>query len=115
MLRLSKRLVAEAVGTALLLTAIVGSGIMGERLASGNVAIALLANSIATGGALACLITALGPISGAHFNPVISLADAVRGGLSWSDNVRTFRHYLTARGTSADLRLSRAAQFPAAV
>lgn len=56
MLRLSKRLVAEALGTALLLTAIVGSGIMGERLASGNVAIALLANSIATGGALVCLI-----------------------------------------------------------
>jgi glycerol uptake facilitator-like aquaporin len=84
-LRLSKRLVAEALGTALLLSAIVGSGIMGERLASGNVAIALLANSIATGGALVCLIAALGPISGAHFNPVISLADAVRGGLSWSE------------------------------
>ncbi len=85
MLRLSKRLVAEALGTALLLTAIVGSGIMGERLASGNVAITLLANSIATGGALVCLIVTLGPISGAHFNPVISLADAVRGGLSWSE------------------------------
>lgn len=58
---------------------------MGEKLASGNMAIALLANSIATGGALVCLIAALGPISGAHFNPVISLVDAMRGGLSWSE------------------------------
>lgn len=83
--RLSKRIVAEAIGTGLLLTAIVGSGIMAERLASGNAAIALLANSISTGGALICLIAALGPISGAHFNPVVSLADAMRGGLPWSE------------------------------
>jgi glycerol uptake facilitator-like aquaporin len=82
---LSRRLVAEGLGTALLLTAIVGSGIMGERLAAGNIAIALLANSIATGAILVCLISALGPISGAHFNPVISLADAMRGGLSWTE------------------------------
>lgn len=58
---------------------------MGERLAAGNVAIALLANSIATGAILVCLISALGPISGAHFNPVISLAVAMRGGLSWTE------------------------------
>jgi glycerol uptake facilitator-like aquaporin len=71
---LAKRLVAEALGTAMLLAAVVGSGIMGERLAGGNVAIALLANSIATGGALVALILTFGPISGAHFNPVVTLA-----------------------------------------
>jgi glycerol uptake facilitator-like aquaporin len=85
MSQLSRRLVAEAIGTAFLLVAIVGSGIMGERLDGGNVAIALLANSVATGGALLCLIAALGPISGAHFNPAVSLADAMRGGLSWRE------------------------------
>lgn len=73
---LPKRIVAEAIGTAMLLSAVVGSGIMGERLAGGNVAIALLANSIATGGALVALIFMFGPISGAHFNPVVTLADA---------------------------------------
>lgn len=78
---LSRRLMAEAVGTALLLTAVVGSGIMGERLSGGNVAIALLANSLATGGALIALILAFGPISGAHFNPAVTLADAWQGGL----------------------------------
>jgi glycerol uptake facilitator-like aquaporin len=71
---LSKRLVAEALGTALLVAAVVGSGIMGVRLAGGNVAIALLANSLATGGALVALIVTFGPISGAHFNPIVSLA-----------------------------------------
>jgi glycerol uptake facilitator-like aquaporin len=75
---------AECIGTALLLAAVVGSGIMGDRLAGGNVAIALLANSIATGAALFVLILTFGPISGAHFNPAVSLADAFRGGLSWS-------------------------------
>jgi glycerol uptake facilitator-like aquaporin len=84
---LNKRLAAEAVGTALLLAAIVGSGIMAERLASENLAIALLANSIATGGALVCLIAALGPISGGHFNPIVSLADALGGGLTWVELV----------------------------
>jgi glycerol uptake facilitator-like aquaporin len=77
-----RRVVAEALGTALLLTAIVGSGIMGQRLAGGNVAVALLANSIATGGALVCLIAAFGQISGAHFNPAVSIADALQGGLT---------------------------------
>ncbi|MGB8909106.1 MAG: MIP/aquaporin family protein [Candidatus Cybelea sp.] len=85
MLQLSRRVVAEAIGTAFLLAAIVGSGIMGERLDGGNIAVALLANSIATGGALLCLIAALGPISGAHFNPAVSLADAMRGGLAWRE------------------------------
>src|SRR3989442_2810310 len=70
---------AEAVGTALLLAAVVGSGIMGERLAGGNAAIALLANSFATGFALIALIIAFTPRSGAHFNPVVTLALAVRG------------------------------------
>ncbi len=82
---LSRRVAAEALGTAFLLLAIVGSGIMAERLAGGNVALALLANSIATGGALVCLIAALGPISGAHFNPAVSLADAIRGGIPWRE------------------------------
>jgi glycerol uptake facilitator-like aquaporin len=79
--------VAEALGTALLLATVVGSGIMGERLAGGNVAIALLANSIATGAALVALILTFGPISGAHFNPAVTLADASLGGLAWRDVV----------------------------
>ncbi len=82
---LPRRLAAEAVGTALLLAAIVGSGIMGERLAGGNVAITLLANTLATGGALVALILAFGHISGAHFNPAVTLADASQGGLAWRD------------------------------
>lgn len=71
--------VAEAVGTALLLAAVIGSGIMGERLSGGNVAIALLANAIATGGALYALIVLFGPISGAHFNPLVTIALAIGG------------------------------------
>ncbi|PYN84454.1 MAG: aquaporin family protein [Candidatus Rokuibacteriota bacterium] len=82
---LGRRLVAEAVGTALLLAAVVGSGIMGERLAGGNVAVALLANTLATGAALVALILTFGSISGAHFNPAVTLADASRGGLAWSE------------------------------
>jgi glycerol uptake facilitator-like aquaporin len=78
-----KRLVSEAVGTALLLAAVVGSGIMGERLAGGNVALALLANTVATGAALVALILTFGPISGAHFNPAVTLADATQGGIPW--------------------------------
>ena len=68
-----RRLVAEALGTALLLVAVVGSGIMAERLAGGNAAIALLANAMATGAALVVLITIFGPLSGAHFNPAVTL------------------------------------------
>jgi len=82
---LPQRLVAEAIGTAMLLAAVVGSGIMGERLAAGNVAVALLANSIATGGALVALILTFGPISGAHFNPAVTLAIAWQRGVAWRE------------------------------
>jgi glycerol uptake facilitator-like aquaporin len=89
--------VSEATGTALLLAAVVGSGIMGERLAGGNVAIALLANSLATGAALVALILTFGPISGAHFNPAVSIADASQGGLS----VRELAVYVLAQVAGA--------------
>src|ERR1700722_19780281 len=82
---LGSRLTAEFIGTAFLLAAVVGSGIMGERLSGGNVAIALLANTIATGAALVALILAFGSISGAHFNPAVTLADAWEGGLPWRE------------------------------
>ena len=82
---LRARITAEFVGTAFLLAAVVGSGIMGERLAGGNVAIALLANTIATGAALVALILTFGPISGAHLNPAVTLADASQRGLPWSE------------------------------
>ena len=82
---LTKRAVAEFVGTAFLLATVVGSGIMGEHLAGGNVAIALLANTIATGAGLVALILTFGPVSGAHFNPAVTLADASQGGLAWRE------------------------------
>lgn len=82
---MARRAVAEALGTAFLLAAVVGSGIMGDRLAAGSVAIALLANTISTGAALVALILTFGPISGAHFNPAVTLADAWQGGLPWRD------------------------------
>ncbi|HEX9674244.1 MAG TPA: MIP/aquaporin family protein [Burkholderiales bacterium] len=84
-MNLARRLAAEAIGTAYLLAAVVGSGIMGERLAAGNVAIALLANAVATGCALVALILALGPVSGAHFNPAVSLAMALERALPWHE------------------------------
>jgi glycerol uptake facilitator-like aquaporin len=77
-----RRLAAETLGTAMLLVAVVGSGIMGERLSDGNVAVALLANALATGAVLVVLITILGPLSGAHFNPCVSLFFALRGEMS---------------------------------
>jgi glycerol uptake facilitator-like aquaporin len=80
-----RRAAAEALGTALLLAAVVGSGIMGERLAGGNIAMALLANTLATGAMLAALILTFGPISGAHLNPAVTLADATQGGLPWRE------------------------------
>src|SRR4051812_26432559 len=80
---LMRSVVAECLGTSLLLAAVVGSGIMGDRLAGGNVAVALLANSVATGAALVALILTFGPVSGAHFNPLVSFADASQGGLTW--------------------------------
>ena len=79
----ARRLAAEALGTALLLAIVVGSGIMGERLAGGNDAIALLGNTLATGAGLVVLITVLGPISGAHFNPAVTLAFALRREIGW--------------------------------
>ncbi len=80
---LPKRLVAEALGTAFLLAAVVGSGIMAQRLAGGNGALALLCNTLPTGAILAVLILTFGPISGAHFNPAVSLAFSLRRELSW--------------------------------
>jgi glycerol uptake facilitator-like aquaporin len=80
---LSRRLAAEGLGTALLLATVVGSGIMAERLAGGNLAIALIGNTIPTGAILVVLILIFGPVSGAHFNPAVSLAFALRGELSW--------------------------------
>ena len=94
---ISRKLVAEFLGTAMLLAAVVGSGIMAERLSAGNNAIALLANTIATGAALVALILTFGPISGAHFNPVVTFCDACQGGISWRDAVL----YLIAQFTGA--------------
>ena len=82
---LLRRAVAEFTGTLFLLAAVVGSGIMGERLAAGNVALALLANTIATGTALVAIILAFGSISGAHLNPAVTLADAWQGGIPWRE------------------------------
>jgi glycerol uptake facilitator-like aquaporin len=84
---LRRRLTAEFFGTLLLVATVVGSGIMAERLANGNVALALLANTIATGATLVALILTFGPISGAHFNPVVSVADALEGGLPLSETL----------------------------
>jgi glycerol uptake facilitator-like aquaporin len=84
-LPLGRRAVAEAVGTGFLLVAVVGSGIMAERLCGGNVGLTLLANAIATGGALLALISCFAPLSGAHFNPVVSLVLAGEGKLAWRD------------------------------
>ncbi|HEX3905149.1 MAG TPA: MIP/aquaporin family protein [Polyangia bacterium] len=82
---LLKKAAAEGLGTALLLAAVVGSGIMGEELARPNVALALLANTVATGAALVALIITFGPISSAQFNPVVTFADASQGGLPWRE------------------------------
>jgi glycerol uptake facilitator-like aquaporin len=84
---LRARLTAEFLGSAFLVAAVIGSGIMGERLAGGNTAIALLANTIATGAALVALILTFGPISGAHFNPAVTLADAIEHGIPWPEAV----------------------------
>jgi glycerol uptake facilitator-like aquaporin len=82
---LARRLVAEGLGTLFLVATVVGSGIMAEGLAGGNVAVALLANTFATSAILVILILAFGPLSGAHFNPVVSLVMALRREISWSD------------------------------
>jgi glycerol uptake facilitator-like aquaporin len=96
---LPRRLAAEAVATALLLAAVVGSGIMAERLAGGSLGLALLANTLATAGALVALITAFGPVSGAHMNPAVTLALASRRVLSWGD----VPGYLAAQSAGAVL------------
>ena len=82
---LPRRLLAEGLGTAILVAAVVGSGIMAERLAGGNQAIALLGNTIPTGAILVVIITILGPISGAHFNPAVTLVFATRGRMAWAE------------------------------
>lgn len=82
---LAKRATAEALGTALLLATVVGSGIMAQQLSGGNTALALLANTLATGAVLVALILTFGPVSGAHFNPAVTLADALEGGIPWRD------------------------------
>jgi glycerol uptake facilitator-like aquaporin len=82
---LLRRAVAEGIGTALLLATVIGSGIMGDKLAGGNTALALLANTLATGAGLVSLILTFGPVSGAHFNPAVTLADASQGGLPWRE------------------------------
>jgi glycerol uptake facilitator-like aquaporin len=101
---LPRRLVAELVATALLLAIVVGSGVMAERLAAGNVAIALLANTLATGAGLVALILAFGPISGAHMNPAVTLVDAAAGGLSW----RSVPGYISAQVAGAYLGVAMA-------
>ena len=88
-----RRAVAKALGTALLLATVVGSGIMGERLAGGNVAVALLANTLATAAALVALILTFGPISGAHFNAAVTIVDAWQRGIEW----RAVPAYITAQ------------------
>ena len=85
MVNLKRRLMAEFIGTAFLLAAVVGSGIMGERLAGGNAAVALLVNTLATGTILIALIYSFAPISGAHFNPVVTLAFASRYRFGWKE------------------------------
>jgi glycerol uptake facilitator-like aquaporin len=94
---LARRVVAEGLGTAILLAAVVGSGIMGERLAGGNVGVALLANTLATAGALVALILTFGTISGAHFNPAVTIGDFMQGGISKRDALA----YIAAQTTGA--------------
>ena len=81
----ARRLTAEFLGTAMLVAAVIGSGIMGERLANGTLAVALLANTLATGAALVAIIFTFGPVSGAHLNPAVSLCDALERGLAWRE------------------------------
>lgn len=90
---LARRTVAEFIGTAFLVAAVIGSGIMAERLSNGNLALALLANTIATGAALVALILTFGPVSGAHLNPVVTIMDAFQHGLPWSETP----HYVIAQ------------------
>jgi len=95
----ARRLIGELLGTTLLLVAVVGSGIMGERLSGGNVAIALLANTLATGATLVTLILTFRAVSGAHFNPAVTLADGSQGGMCW----REVPAYIAAQAAGAIL------------
>src|SRR5471032_1193545 len=90
---LPRRIASELLGTLFLVAAVVGSGIMGERLAAGNVAMALLANTVATGAALVALILTFGPISGAHLNPAVTIVDAWESGIPWAEAP----YYVTAQ------------------
>jgi glycerol uptake facilitator-like aquaporin len=101
---LTRKAASEATGTAFLLATVIGSGIMGESLSGGNVAIALLANTLATGAALVALILTFGPISGAHFNPAVTLADASQGGVLW----REVPAYISAQVSGAFLGVAAA-------
>jgi glycerol uptake facilitator-like aquaporin len=101
---LKRKAASEVIGTAFLLATVIGSGIMGERFSGGNVAIALLANTIATGAALVALILTFGPISGAHFNPAVTLADASQGGVPW----REVPAYIAAQVSGAFLGVATA-------
>ena len=89
---LLKRTTAEFMGTLFLVAAVVGSGIMAERLAGGSVALALLANTVATGAILVALILAFGGISGAHLNPAVTLSDAIERGIRWREVPATSAH-----------------------
>ena len=104
-------------GTAMLLAAVVGSGIMGERLAGGNVAIALLANTVSTGTALVALIIALGPISGAHFNAAVTVVDAWQKGIACAtvtaDHSAGDRRICGSRQRSSDVRRAAVCNVPA--
>jgi glycerol uptake facilitator-like aquaporin len=104
--QLATKSAAEFVGTSLLLATVVGSGIMGDRLAGGNQAIALIANSLATGGALFALILTFGPISGSHLNPLVSLADTWQGGISSLDAQRTRSHSFSALSHASASQIS---------
>lgn len=103
-MNLGRRVVAEGLATALLLAAVVGSGIMGDRLSGGNVALALLANTLATGAILVALILAFGPISGAQMNPAVTLTDAWHGSIPWPDAGA----YVVAQGIGATLGVAAA-------
>jgi glycerol uptake facilitator-like aquaporin len=103
---LPARLTAEFLGSAFLVAAVIGSGIMGERLAGGNVAIALLANTIATGAALVALILTFGPISGAHLNPAVTLAEAIERGIPWSECGGLHACAMRGRSCRSDRRAS---------
>ena len=98
---LSQRLVGELVGTAMLLATVVGSGIMGERLAGGSVALALLANTLATGAGLVALILTFGDVSGAHFNHAVSIAEAADGRLPWGEAGGTVWLRLSERSSAS--------------